>query len=81
MAADAPFHSLVQRAGFVHERVVLRMWRMLDEAIAAPTWVAGVSVRTYDDRDGRAVKALLDDAYALGRALHAAVVRRVARAT
>jgi mycothiol synthase len=64
VAADAPFHSLVQRAGFTHERVILRMWRTLDEAIAAPTWVAGVSVRTYDDRDGPAVKTLLDDAYA-----------------
>ncbi len=64
VAADEPFHSLVERAGFVHERVILRMWRMLDEEIAAPTWIAGVTVRTYDDRDGRAVKALLDDAYA-----------------
>jgi predicted N-acetyltransferase YhbS len=64
VAADAPFHSLVERSGFAHERVVLRMWRMLDEAIAAPTWVAGVSVRTYDERDGPAVKALLDAAYA-----------------
>ena len=38
VAADAPFHSLVQRAGFVHERVILRMWRLLDEEVAAPTW-------------------------------------------
>ena len=37
VAADAPFHSLVQRAGFVHERVILRMWRLLDEEVAAPT--------------------------------------------
>lgn len=64
VAADEPFHSLVERSGFVHERVILRMWRMLDEEIAAPTWIAGVTVRTYDDRDGHAVKALLDDAYA-----------------
>jgi mycothiol synthase len=64
VAADAPFRSLVERSGFAHKRVVLRMWRMLDAAIAAPTWVAGVSVRTYDDRDGPAVKALLDEAYA-----------------
>jgi predicted N-acetyltransferase YhbS len=63
VAADAPFHSLVQRAGFVHERVILRMWRLLDEEIAAPTWLAGVTVRTYDDRDGHKVKTLLDDAY------------------
>jgi len=64
VAADETFYSLVRRAGFVHERVILRMWRTLDEAIAAPTWIAGVRVRTYDDRDGRAVKTLLDDAYA-----------------
>jgi predicted N-acetyltransferase YhbS len=63
VAADAPFHALVQRAGFVHERVILRMWRLLDEAVAAPTWLAGAAVRTYDDRDGPKVKALLDDAY------------------
>jgi ribosomal protein S18 acetylase RimI-like enzyme len=63
-AADEPFHSLVERSGFVHERVILRMWRMLDEEIAAPPWVAGVSVRSYEDRDGPAVKKLLDDAYA-----------------
>jgi len=64
VAADAPFHSLVKRSGFTHERVILRMWRTLAEAIATPAWVAGVGVRTYDDRDGQAVKALLDDAYA-----------------
>jgi ribosomal protein S18 acetylase RimI-like enzyme len=64
VAADTSFHSLVQRAGFVHERVILRMWRMLDEEIAAPSWLAGVSVRPYDDRDGPTVKSLLDDAYA-----------------
>lgn len=64
VAQDVPFHSLVQRAGFVHERVVLRMWRTLDEDVAAPTWPEGVTVRTYDDEDGHDVKALLDDAYA-----------------
>jgi ribosomal protein S18 acetylase RimI-like enzyme len=64
VAADEPFHALVQRAGFVHERVILRMWRSLDEDVAAPTWLAGVTVRTYDDRDGPRVKWLLDDAYA-----------------
>jgi GNAT superfamily N-acetyltransferase len=63
VAADAPFHSLVQRAGFVHERVILRMWRMLDRDVAAPAWLAGVTVRTYDERDGPRVKELLDDAY------------------
>lgn len=64
VAQDVPFRSLVQRAGFVHERVVLRMWRTLDEDVAAPTWPEGVTVRTYDDEDGHDVKALLDEAYA-----------------
>jgi ribosomal protein S18 acetylase RimI-like enzyme len=64
IAADAPFHSLVQRAGFVHERVILRMWRLLDEEVSQPTWLAGVTVRNFENRDGPKVKALLDDAYA-----------------
>jgi len=64
VAADAPFHSLVQRSGFVYERVILRMWRLLEEAVATPAWPDGVTVRAYDDRDGPRVKALLDDAYA-----------------
>jgi GNAT superfamily N-acetyltransferase len=64
VAADGPFHSLVRRAGFVHERVILRMWRRLDEEIAAPAWPEGVTVRAFRDRDGLAVKSLLDDAYA-----------------
>jgi mycothiol synthase len=63
VAADESFHSLVQRAGFVHERVILRMWRLLDEEVAAPTRLAGATMRTYDERDGPKVKALLDDAY------------------
>jgi ribosomal protein S18 acetylase RimI-like enzyme len=32
--------------------------------VPAPTWIAGVTVRAFDDRDGRSVKALLDEAYA-----------------
>jgi mycothiol synthase len=61
---DAPFHALVQRAGFVHERDILRMWRVLDSAVEAPTWAEGVLVRTYEDADGPNVKTLLDGAYA-----------------
>jgi GNAT superfamily N-acetyltransferase len=64
VAADAPFHSLVERAGFVHERVILRMWRKLAEEVVAPRWPANTVVRAYHERDGRVVKALLDDAYA-----------------
>jgi len=62
--ADTPFHSLVQRAGFVHERVILRMWRLLQDEVKAPERPHGVRVRTYDDSDGPTVKKLLDDAYA-----------------
>jgi ribosomal protein S18 acetylase RimI-like enzyme len=64
VAADEPFQSLVKRAGFVHERVILRMWRMLNEEVAAPTWPPGLTVRAYQDGDGPHVKTLLDDAYA-----------------
>ena len=39
------------------------MWRVLDDPIPEPTWTDGVRVRTYEPRDARAVKALLDDAY------------------
>jgi mycothiol synthase len=63
VATDAPFHSLVERAGFVHERVILRMWRVLDDVVPAPTWPDGMTVRPYDDRDGPDVKLLLDEAY------------------
>src|SRR5690242_19410325 len=63
VAADETFHSLVHRAGFVHERVLLRMWRMLDEPIVPPAWPQGFTVRTYEDSDGASVKTLLDEAY------------------
>jgi mycothiol synthase len=64
VAQDAPFHALVKRAGFAHDRDILRMWRVLDGAIDAPSWPGGVTVRTYEDRDAASVNALLDAAYA-----------------
>jgi N-acetylglutamate synthase-like GNAT family acetyltransferase len=64
VAEDRPFHELVRRAGFTHDRDVLRMWRKLDGSIAAPTWPAGVTVRAYGADDDARVKTLLDDAYA-----------------
>ncbi|HEX3805432.1 MAG TPA: GNAT family N-acetyltransferase [Gaiellaceae bacterium] len=60
---DAPFDSLVRRAGFEHHGDVQRMWRRLDGDLPAPAWPEGAAVRTYTDADGLAVHALLDDAY------------------
>jgi mycothiol synthase len=61
---DVPFHSLVNRARFVHERVILRMWRSLAGEIAESVWPERTTLRTYEDGDGPRVKTLLDDAYA-----------------
>ena len=61
---DEPLWSLVERAGFTHTRDVLRMWRMLDDALPEPSWPEGVRVRTYADADGERVQALLDEQYA-----------------
>jgi len=63
VSQDVPFHSLVARAGFVHDRVILRMWRRLDHPVAAPVWPDDVTVRGYRDADAAPVKALLDEAY------------------
>ena len=60
---DVPFWALLERSGFSHNRDVVRMWRMLDGDLPAPVWPDGVSVRSYTDDDGRAVHALLDEAY------------------
>jgi N-acetylglutamate synthase-like GNAT family acetyltransferase len=64
VAEDVPFYALVQRGGFVHDRDILRMWRVLDADVKEPTWPDGVAVRTYEDADAVPVKALLDEAYA-----------------
>jgi ribosomal protein S18 acetylase RimI-like enzyme len=63
VSEDVPFHSLVARAGFVHDRVILRMWRRLDHPVATPAWPDDVTVRSYRDGDAASVKALLDEAY------------------
>lgn len=63
-AEDAPLWSLVERSGFTHERDVLRMWRVLDDALPEPRWPDGVRVRTYEDADAEPVHALLDEQYA-----------------
>lgn len=64
MAQDAPFHALVGRAGFAHDRDILRMWRVLDRGLSSPRWPDDVALRTYDDDDAARVKSLLDEAYA-----------------
>ena len=60
---DAPFESLVRRAGFTHDGDVHRMWCRLDGDLPEPSWPGDVDVRTYTDADGLAVHSLLDDAY------------------
>jgi ribosomal protein S18 acetylase RimI-like enzyme len=60
---DEPFHALVQRARFTHDRDILRMWRVLDGELDPPVWPDGVTVRAYEGRDAAQVKALLDAAY------------------
>src|SRR6185437_10173771 len=58
----------------------LRMWRALAADVPEPVLPAGISVRTFEPADARAVHSLLDDAY-LGwdcryvPALHAEWVR------
>jgi ribosomal protein S18 acetylase RimI-like enzyme len=60
---DALFHTLVQRAGFEHDRDILRMWRALDRSIDAPEWPNDVALRSYERPDAERVKSLLDSAY------------------
>ncbi|MFL5927372.1 MAG: GNAT family N-acetyltransferase [Gaiellaceae bacterium] len=61
---DEPLYNAVLRNGYALERETLRMWRGLDGDLPEPRWPDGVTVRTYDDADGRRVHALLDDVYA-----------------
>jgi ribosomal protein S18 acetylase RimI-like enzyme len=42
---------------------ILRMSCELDREFPSPAWPEGISVRTYQPRDGEAVHALLDEAY------------------
>ena len=61
---DEPLYALLQRSAFTLDREILRRWRSLDGELPEPAWPAGVNLRTYDDADGLAVHALLDEAYA-----------------
>ncbi len=60
---DEPLADLVVRHGFVRDREILRMWRSLDGELPEPRFADGVTVRTYEPADSRAVHALLDEAY------------------
>ena len=60
---DVPLYEAVQRNGYVFERDVLRMWRMLTGDLPEPAWLEGLSVRTYTDTDAERVQALLDELY------------------
>lgn len=64
VAEDEPLWALVERAGFSHDRDVLRMWRTLDGDLPEPSWPADVAVRTFSADDGERVKELLDRSYA-----------------
>ena len=61
--ADEPLYALVERHGFELETEILRMWKTLDGSDPDPVWPDGITVRTYEPRDGAEVKQLLDDAY------------------
>jgi mycothiol synthase len=62
-AEDAPLYGAVQRNGYALDRVVLRMWRVLDGDLPDPVWPEDVTVHTYTDADGVRVHALLDEQY------------------
>lgn len=62
-AADVNACRAYEQAGFSTRREVLRMEIVHEAEPPAPSWPDGVSVRTYDATDGRAVHALLDEAY------------------
>jgi mycothiol synthase len=61
---DRLLRELLERSGYERERDIVRMWRSLDGDLPSPSWPDGVEVRSYDDRDGERVHALLDAAYA-----------------
>ncbi|MBV8480265.1 MAG: GNAT family N-acetyltransferase [Actinobacteria bacterium] len=61
---DIALIDVVDTYGFARETEIVRMWKRLDGGSPAPTWPAGVHVRTYEAGDAAAVKALLDHAYA-----------------
>jgi mycothiol synthase len=58
-------HEIVQAAGFALTKYHFQMGVRLDGPPPAPTWPAGVSVRTaVPDQDGRAIHRLVETAFA-----------------
>ncbi len=63
-AANPEARSLLERRGYVETR---HFWRMSvelgDEEPAAPEWPAGISVRTFERRDERAIFEAVEEAF------------------
>jgi ribosomal protein S18 acetylase RimI-like enzyme len=60
---DLVHERLLARHGFVLQTDVLAMWRALARGEREAEWPPGVTVRTFEPADARAVHALLDEAY------------------
>lgn len=63
LPGDDAHARLLARHDFALRVDVLAMWRRLDAAEPEPEWPDGVTVRTFEQADGAAVHALLDEAY------------------
>lgn len=62
-SSDEALAGLARRNGFELETELVRMWRVLAGDEPEPTWPAGVTVSTYEPRDGERLHRLLDEAY------------------
>jgi predicted N-acetyltransferase YhbS len=60
---DGPLAELVTRHPFTLDHDTLTMWRSLAVPVARPTVPDGVTIRTFEQADARAVHDLLDEAY------------------
>jgi mycothiol synthase len=61
---DVPLYVALQRNGYMLDREILRMWRMLGADLPQPVWPDDVMVRRYTSEDAVVVQALLDAEYA-----------------